>query len=111
MFLPNRWSGGDTGSRCYALSLAPQESSEGRVGEVRPSVTNYHPWCAKPWEDNLVEHLTSVLCICGPAWHGFDPFGDVVYGDQDVLVTLGFHEGSHVVDAPNVEKFDLKVIS
>ena len=65
---------------------------------MRPSIIDYHPWCAKPWKDNLVDHLTSMLCICGPAWHGFDPFGDVVYGDQDILTALGFYGRSHIVD-------------
>ena len=58
-----------------------------------------------------MKHLTGILCIYGLAWHGFDLFGDVVHGDQDVLATLGFYERSHVVDAPYVKKFDLKVIS
>ena len=38
---------------------------KGQVNEVRPSVIDYHPWCAKPWEDNLVKHLMGVLCIWG----------------------------------------------
>ena len=44
-----------------------------------------------------------VPCIYGPAWHGFDPFGDVVYGDQDILATLGFDERPHIIDAPHVK--------
>ena len=51
-----------------------------------------------------------VLCIYGPAWHGFDPFGDVVYDDQDILATLRLYERSHIINAPHDEKFDLKVI-
>ena len=27
---------------------------EGRSNEMRPSITDYHPRCAKPWKDNLM---------------------------------------------------------
>ena len=30
---------------------------EGRINEMRPSITDYHPRCAKPWKDNLMEHF------------------------------------------------------
>ena len=30
---------------------------EGSISEKRPSVTDYHSRCAKPWKDNLMEHL------------------------------------------------------
>ena len=49
-------------------------------------------------------------CFASAALHGFDPFGDIVYGDQDVLASLGSHKRSHVVDTPNVKKFDLKIV-
>ena len=48
--------------------------------------------------------------ICGSAWHGFDPFGDVVYGNQDILTSLESYKRSHVIDTPHVEKFNLKII-
>ena len=94
------------------LCLVPSSLRKFRKAESMkcdpPSL--YHPWCAKSWKDNLMEHLTGMLCISGSTWHGFDPFGDVVYGDQDILATLGLYERSHIVDAPHVEKFNLKVI-
>ena len=34
-----------------------EEVPEGNINEMRPSITYYHPWCAKPWEDNLMEHF------------------------------------------------------
>ena len=82
---------------------------EGSIIEKRPSVTDYHSRCAKPWKDNLMEHLTGMLCICRSAWHGFDPFGDVDYGNQDILASLGSYKRSHVVNTPNVKKFNLKI--
>ena len=57
-----------------------------------------------------MEQLMGMLCIYGSAWHGFDPFGDVVYGDQDILASLGSYKRSHVVNTPNIEKFDLKIV-
>ena len=51
-----------------------------------------------------------MLCICGSTWHGFDPFGDVIYGDQNILASLGSYERSHVINAPDVKKFDLKIV-
>ena len=49
-------------------------------------------------------------CIGCPAWHGFYPFGDVIHGDKDVLAIMGPWEGSHIIDALNIEKFHLKIV-
>ena len=49
-------------------------------------------------------------CICGSTWHGFDPFGDVVYGDQDILASLGSYKRSHVINTPDIKKLDLKIV-
>ena len=54
--------------------------------------------------------LRACFCICGSEWHGFDPFGDIVYGDQDILASLGSYKRSHLVNTPNVKKFDLKIV-
>ena len=51
-----------------------------------------------------------MLCICGSAWHGFDPFGDVIYGDQNILASLGSYKRSHVINTPDIKKFDLKIV-
>jgi hypothetical protein len=57
-----------------------------------------------------MEHLTGILRICGFAWHGFDSFGDVVYSDQDILASLGSYKRSHVINTPDIKKFDLKIV-
>jgi hypothetical protein len=57
-----------------------------------------------------MEHLAGMLCICGSAWHGFDPFGDIIYGDQDVLASLGSYKRSHVINTPHVKEFYLKIV-
>ena len=57
-----------------------------------------------------MEYLTGMLCICGFAWHGFDPFGDVVYNDQDILASLGSYKRSHVINTPDIKMFDLKIV-
>lgn len=57
-----------------------------------------------------MEHLTGMLCINGSAWHGFDPFGDVIYGDQNILASLGSYKRSHVINTPDIKKFDLKIV-
>jgi hypothetical protein len=54
---------------------------EGRINEMRPSITDYHPWCAKPLKDNLREHFSGVLSIRSRAWQSFYPFGDVSHSD------------------------------
>ena len=46
-----------------------------------------------------MEHFTGMLCISGSAWHGFDPFGDVIHDDQGILAIMRFCEGSHIIDA------------
>ena len=51
-----------------------------------------------------------MLCISGSAWHGFDPFGDVIYGDQNILASLGSYKWSHVIKTPDIEKFNLKIV-
>ena len=57
-----------------------------------------------------MEHLKGMLCICGSAWHGFDPFGDVVYGGQDILASLGSYKRSHVINTLDIKKFNLKIV-
>ena len=42
---------------------------EGSIDEMRPSVTDYHPRCAKPWKDNLMEHFFRA-CLASAALHG-----------------------------------------
>jgi len=44
------------------------------------------------------------------AWHGFDPFGDIIYGDQNILTSLGSYKRSHVINTPDIKKFDLKIV-
>ena len=62
---------------------------EGSIDEMRPSVTDYHPRCAKPWKDNLMEHLSGMLSIRSPAWQSFYPFGFIIHGDYDILAIKG----------------------
>ena len=57
-----------------------------------------------------MEHLTGVLCISSSVWHGFDPFGDIIYGDQNILASLGSYKRSHVINTPDIKKFDLKIV-
>jgi hypothetical protein len=51
-----------------------------------------------------------MLGIGSPAWHSFHPFGDVIRSNQDILVVMGLGKGSHVVNAPYIEEFHLKII-
>ena len=81
MFLLDRWSKDGRGLRCYARSRVLEKVLEGSIDEMRPSVTDYHPRCAKRWKDNLMEHLSGMLSIRSPAWQSFYPFGDLIHGD------------------------------
>ena len=68
MFLLDRWS---EDGRGFDVMLDPEfleKIPEGRINEMRPSIIDYHPWCAKPRKDNLTEHFLGVLSICNPAW-------------------------------------------
>ena len=57
-----------------------------------------------------MEHLSDMLWISGSAWHGFDPFGDVTYGDQNILASLGSYKRSHVINTLDIKKFYLKIV-
>ena len=87
-----------------------EEVPEGGINEMRPSITYFHPRCAKPWKDNLMEHFAGVLSICCPTWYGFYTFGDVIHGDQDILAIMGLWKRSHIIDTPDVKEFHLKII-
>ena len=80
-----------------------EEVPEGGINEMRPSITYYHPRCAKPWKDNLMKYLADMLSICCPARHGFYPLGDVMHDDQDILIIMGLWKRSHIVDDPHIE--------
>ena len=51
----------------YQRSEFLEKALEGSINEMRPSVTYYHPRCAKPHKYNLMEHLTGMLSICSSA--------------------------------------------
>jgi hypothetical protein len=51
-----------------------------------------------------------MLSIGRPAWHGFHPFGDIIHSDQDILAIMRLWERYHIVDAPYIKEFDLKII-
>ena len=87
-----------------------EKAPEGSINEMRPSVTYYHPRCAKPWNDNIIEHFMGVLSISSPARQGFYPFGHVIHGDQDILAIMGLWKRSHIIDTPDVKEFHLKII-
>ena len=81
MFLLDRWSEDGRVLRCMLGPEFLEKVPEGHINEMRPSVTDYHPWCAKPRKDNLMEHFLGVLSIRSPAWQSFYPFGDVSHSD------------------------------
>ena len=86
------------------------EILEGSIDKMRPSITYYHPWYAKPWEHNFMEHLEGMLGICYLAWHGFYPFGDVIHGGQDILAIMRLGKSYHIDNSLDVKKIPLDII-
>jgi len=55
-----------------------------------------------------LRNFNNHFVVIGLSWHSFYPFRDVIYSNQNELVTEGIREWSHVVDTPNIKNFDFK---
>ena len=79
----------------------PQKVSEHLINEMTPSVIYDHSWCFEAREDDLMEHPTGMLC--SSAWKCLHPLGHIIHSNKDELAVMGFLEGSHEIDALNIE--------
>ena len=68
-------------------------------------VTNYGARGSKVRDDVFFQEFDNNLVVICLARDGFNPFRYVIYGQQDVLVPKRIREGSHKINAPNIEKF------
>jgi len=43
------------------------------------------------------------------AWHGFNPFGDIIHCHQDILILLGWQKWPHVINPPDIKELYLEI--
>jgi hypothetical protein len=76
------------------------------VAKVLASVTDDGPRSTKSAEDVGLDEFHYHLVIIGLGGHDLNPFGDIVYPYQNVLIPKRWWEGAHEVNTPNVKNFD-----
>ena len=77
--------------------IFPHQSFKNSVAEMRSIITNYRSRGAKSGEDVLFEKFDNHFVVIGHSWHSFNPFRDIIYSNQNELVTEGIREWSHEV--------------
>jgi hypothetical protein len=73
------------------------------VAKVLASVIDDGSRSTKSAEDVGLDEFHYHLGLGG---HGFNPFGDIVYPYQDVLIPKRWWKGAHEINTPNVKNFD-----
>jgi hypothetical protein len=76
------------------------------IAKVLASVTNDSSESTKSAEDVGLDEFHYHLVIIGLGGHDFNPFGDIVYPYQNVLIPKRWWKGAHEINTPNVKNFD-----
>jgi len=63
------------------------QSFKNSIAEMRSIITNYRSGGAKSGEDIFLEKFDNHFVVIGLCRHSFYPFRDIIYSDQDELVT------------------------
>ena len=75
------------------------------VGKVLPPIADDGTWCPKMCKHIFFQKLKHNSMIIGLARNGLHPFGNIVNYHKDEKVPIRVREGSHEVNAPNIEMF------
>jgi hypothetical protein len=73
---------------------------------VFASVTDDSSGSTKSAEDVSLDEFHYHLVVIGLGGHSFNPFGDIVYPYQNVLIPKRWWKGAHEINTPNVKNFD-----
>jgi hypothetical protein len=86
-----------------------KQGFEKPVAEVLASVTDDGSGCTKSAEDVGLDEFHYHFVIIGLGGHGFNPFGNIVYPNQNVLIPKRWWKGAHEIDTPDIKNFDYEV--
>jgi hypothetical protein len=76
------------------------------VAKVLAFVTDDGSGSNKSTEDVGLDEFHYHLVIIGLGGHDFNPFGDIVYPYQNVLMPKRWWKGAYEINTPNVKNFD-----
>jgi hypothetical protein len=83
-----------------------KQGFEEPVAKVLASVTDDGSESTKSAEDVGLDEFHYHLVIVSLGGHGFNPFGDIVYPYQNVLIPKRWWKGAHEIYTPNIKNFD-----
>jgi hypothetical protein len=73
---------------------------------VLASVTDDGTGSTKPAEDVSLDEFYYHLVIIGFGGHGFYPFGDIVYSNQNALISKRLWKGAHEINTLDIKNFN-----
>jgi hypothetical protein len=76
------------------------------VAKVLAFVTDDGSRSTKSTEDVGLDEFHYHLVIIGSGGHGFNPFRDIVYPYQSILIPKRRWKGAHEIYTPNIKNFD-----
>jgi hypothetical protein len=85
-----------------------KQGFEKLVAEVLAFVIDDGSRSIKSTEDVGLDEFHYQLVIIGLGGHDFNPFGDIVYPYQNVLIPKRWWKGAHEIYTPNIKNFDYK---
>jgi hypothetical protein len=92
----------------YLMSneVLEKQGFEKPVVKVLASITDNGSGSTKPAEDVGLDEFHYHLVIIGLGGHGFNPFGDIVYPYQNILIPKRWWKRTHEIYTPNIKIFD-----
>jgi hypothetical protein len=78
-----------------------KQGFEKPVAEMLASITDDGSGSTKSAEDVGLDEFHYHLVIIGLGGHGFNPFGDIIYPYQNVLIPKRWWKGAHEIYTPN----------
>jgi hypothetical protein len=76
------------------------------IAEVLASITDDGLGSTESTEDVGLDEFHYNLVIIGLCGHDFYPFGDIVYPNQNVLITERWWKEAHEIDTPDIKNFN-----
>jgi hypothetical protein len=83
-----------------------KQGFEKTVAKVLASIVDDGLGSTKSAEDVGLDEFYHHLVIIGLGGHGCNPFGDIVYPYQNVLIPKRWWKGAHEIYTPNIKNFN-----
>jgi hypothetical protein len=83
-----------------------KQGSEESIVKVLAFVTDDGSGSTKSTKDVGLDEFHYHLVVVSLGGHGFNPFGNIVYLNQNVLIPKRWWKGAHEIDTLNIKNFD-----